>query len=293
MGFGSIFFFFFLIYASIQSFPKRGQAVFMGIANSIGMLAWIVANLSIQYLKELFGIEVVSCMALVIMIYMGMTIHSLFKKQTKNKVQLSNAFILVLKDKISWCFAFVSLGFYSATFIFGTTWGNSFLMEVYGLSAEIIGSISQLVFWGLGIGAPLIGYLSDRFLQRKVFILALNFTALISIGAILYFSPMPIYLLGALSFITGVCSSGYLLLYTLFIDYNHPKVQAATAIFISSIVFVGSIIIESQFEFPFLFVLLAITGIFALRLKDSPPEMEESKEKLEKLLAAGERISNS
>jgi len=293
MGFGSIALFFFLIYASIQWFPKRGQAVLMGIANSIGMVGWIALNRFTQYVNGLFGIELSICVLLILTLYMGMIIYSLLKKGPKNKVPFSRAFILVLKDKVCWCFGLVSIGFYAATFIFATTWGYSFFMEVYGLSKETTDFFSNLVFLGLGIGGPCVGYLSDKFSRRKVFIVALNVIALSSIGGMLYFSPLPVVLLGVLSFVIGVCSSGYLLLYTLAIDYNHPKIRGATALFISLMLLIGSVVVESQLEFPFLFLLLATTGLFALRINDPPPEMEQSKETLEKLFSIGEKISNS
>ncbi len=265
----------------------------MGIANSIGMIGMLLGGFCFDYVKKEMGGEISTCMSLILTGYIGVVLYSFLKKRAKNRTQLSKALIWVLKDRHSWYFGFIAIGFYMATFVFATTWSSSFLMEVYGLSKERIEGISSLVFLGLGVGGPCIGYLSDRFSQRKAFVIILNAIALSSVGAVLYCSPMPIFLLGALFFITGVCSSGYLLLYTLAIDYNHPRVKGVTVTFISALLFLGSLAIESQLEFPILFFLLTVTGFLALLLKDSPPEMEHSKKMLERLLVRSERISNS
>jgi sugar phosphate permease len=94
-------------------------------------------------------------------------------------------------------------------FGFGGLWGGPFLMHVYGLSREAAGAVLSMIAWGMIIGSPFIGYLSDRVLRsrKKPFI---GCTSILVVEmAVLYFFPtsLPIPMLYVAFFIFAVCAS--------------------------------------------------------------------------------------
>lgn len=94
-------------------------------------------------------------------------------------------------------------------FGFGGLWGGPFLMHVYGLSRETAGAVLSMIAWGMILGSPFLGYLSDRVLKsrKKPFI---GCASLLVVGmGILYLFPtsLPLPALYVFFFVFAVCSS--------------------------------------------------------------------------------------
>jgi len=94
-------------------------------------------------------------------------------------------------------------------FGFGGLWGGPFLMHVYGLSREAAGAVLSMIAWGMIIGSPFLGYLSDRVLKsrKKPFI---GCTGVLAIEmAVFYLFPasLPKPMLYAAFFVFSVCAS--------------------------------------------------------------------------------------
>jgi len=52
-------------------------------------------------------------------------------------------------------------------FGFGGLWGGPFLMHVYGLTREAAGAVLSMIAWGMIVGSPLLGFVSDRVLKSR------------------------------------------------------------------------------------------------------------------------------
>ena len=74
-------------------------------------------------------------------------------------------------------------------FAFGGLWSGPYLMDVYGMSRTEAGAVLSMIAWGMIIGSPLLGLLSDRLLKsrKKPFILCS--TILTALLLILYIFP--------------------------------------------------------------------------------------------------------
>ena len=94
-------------------------------------------------------------------------------------------------------------------FGFGGLWGGPYLMHVYGLSREAAGAVLSMIAWGMIIGSPLLGYVSDRVLKsRKKPFIVCNTILVFEMGA-LYFFPnsLSLPLLYVAFFVFAVCAS--------------------------------------------------------------------------------------
>lgn len=94
-------------------------------------------------------------------------------------------------------------------FGFGGLWGGPFLMHVYGLSREAAGAVLSMIAWGMIIGSPLLGFLSDRVLKsRKKPFVGCTAILVVEMGA-LYFFPASLSLpmLYVAFFVFAVCAS--------------------------------------------------------------------------------------
>jgi sugar phosphate permease len=94
-------------------------------------------------------------------------------------------------------------------FGFGGLWGGPFLMHVYGLSRESAGAVLSMIAWGMIIGSPFLGYLSDRVLKsRKKPFIGCTTILVIEMG-LLYLFPtrFSLPMLYVAFFVFAVCAS--------------------------------------------------------------------------------------
>jgi len=95
----------------------------------------------------------------------------------------------VLSERHFWPLAiwfFFNCGIF---FGFGGLWSGPYLMDVYGISRKEAGSILSMIAWGMIIGSPLLGFLSDRLLKSRKKPFILSTTVLTILLLFLYIFP--------------------------------------------------------------------------------------------------------
>ncbi|MDZ7761248.1 MAG: MFS transporter [Desulfovermiculus sp.] len=116
---------------------------------------------------------------------------------------------MVLKNKYFWPVAiwyFFDCGIF---FGFGALWGGPYLMHTYQLTRSQAGGILSMIAWGMIIGSPFLGFVSDRVLKsrKKVIVLCSSILVLEFIFLCIFPANLPHAALYALFFIFSLCSS--------------------------------------------------------------------------------------
>jgi len=213
-----------------QWFRKDEFALMAGILNAvggIGVLAatWLLALMTVsfgwRFSFELIGI---STFVIVILIWLIVrdnphdkgwpTIAEIEQSENNDDkrpevISLMEGARRVVSEKYFWPVAawfFFNCGIF---FGFGGLWGGPYLMHVYGMTRSEAGTVLSMIAWGMIIGSPLIGLVSDKLLKsrKKPFIIC---TAILSIELLmLWLSPDGFSkpMLMAFFFIFSICSS--------------------------------------------------------------------------------------
>lgn len=113
-------------------------------------------------------------------------------------------------------------------FLFGSTWGNLYLTQVQNLNRNISTYITSIIFVGLIIGSPLIGWLAGHIKKRKNILFICSIFSLFAILALIYIAPLGFKELLIIFFIFGLTSSAQVACYPLIIENNIPTL-AVTA----------------------------------------------------------------
>ncbi len=94
-------------------------------------------------------------------------------------------------------------------FGFGALWGGPYLMDVYGMTRAKAGSILSMIAWGMIIGSPLLGYLSERVLhsRKKVIIACMTILTAEMVVLALFPGSLPVAALYLVFFIFSFCAS--------------------------------------------------------------------------------------
>ena len=98
-------------------------------------------------------------------------------------------------------------------FGFGGLWGGPYLMHVYGMSKPQAGAVLSMIAWGMIVGSPLLGMLSEKLRSRKrVFILASTVLSLLLLLAVALPASLPQSALFVWFFLFSVCSSAIVIM---------------------------------------------------------------------------------
>ncbi|MBN2332257.1 MAG: MFS transporter [Deltaproteobacteria bacterium] len=115
----------------------------------------------------------------------------------------------VVSDRYFWPVAiwfFFDCGIF---FGFGALWGGPYLIHVYGMTRSEAGAILSMIAWGMIVGSPLLGYLSERVLHSRKKVLTGCMVVLSAVMIFLYLNPANLsrpYLYGVF-FLFSLCSS--------------------------------------------------------------------------------------
>jgi len=98
-------------------------------------------------------------------------------------------------------------------FIFGALWGVPYLMQVEDASRPEAATATSMMLFGWGVGAFLVGWISDRIGRRRLPLIIGMATAALLIVVVLYVPGLPLPVIGVLLFICGACSGTVVLTY--------------------------------------------------------------------------------
>lgn len=177
------------------------------------------------------------------------------KQQTATQSIRLKDCLSVLKSSQNWWLMLYSGLAFTPLAAFGGLWGNSCLESLHHLSPTDASMMTSSLFMGLGIGGPLLGFLSDKYLSRKNCMylgIALTF---IGFMAAIYLPIHAISWIATELFIAGLGTSAFMLGFGVGKDINCLSLTATVVCMINT----GDSIFGALTE-PLLGKLLDLTG---------------------------------
>lgn len=251
MGFGASFAFVGTLKLVSLRFQANQFAFFAGLTQAMGMLGAMVGQGPMGYIYQslgwrtsLYGLSILFIVLAFLMIIFldDKPANSLHRSSdslddpnhTSPSLPQWDSLKTILTDRQIWlnCL-FIGL-LYAPSACFGEQWGASFLSLSQGISIEAAGQETGMMFIGLAIGCPCLGWLSDR-LGRRLFVMRLSAAAcFILLISILYASSIPgmpiltpkCYTI--LLFIYGFFNGGIVISYALASETSPPKLTGIT-----------------------------------------------------------------
>lgn len=142
-------------------------------------------------------------------------------------------FSALLCNKQNWLLALYAGLAFTPLAVLGGLWGNPFFITVYHLTPAQAASLSSSMFLGLGMGAPLWGVITDRWLDRIVTMTFGTTLALLALMSVIY-APLKITYLNIVLFIFGLGTGAFMSCYALGKDLNQAGLAATVISLINS-----------------------------------------------------------
>jgi sugar phosphate permease len=238
-------------------------AFMTGILNAVGGIGVLAATWLLALMTLVFGwrisFEFMGCCTFVIVALVWLIVRD--RPEDKNwpsleridnhrgkasppckQIPLLEGARRVISDKYFWPVAIWFFFDCGVFFGFGALWGGPYLMHVYKMTRAQAGTVLSMIAWGMIIGSPPLGFLSDKIMKsrKKPFILC-NLVLVIELALLsIYPSGLPRIALFILFFVFSVCSSAVVILGFTLIKELFPTEIAGTSVgFVNLFPFLG------------------------------------------------------
>jgi sugar phosphate permease len=208
-------------------FSPRKFATLMGVVIAIGTVGNMVATTPLVVLVENIGwragFQLIAAINLLLTLVFYAVVCDPPADSPDNQgpgstMSLHDVFgnmKLLFKQKDYWIISFSTLVRYGVLAAFQALWAGPYLMEVMGYSALATGNLILLLNFGMILGAPCMGTLSDRLFRTRKGVVIAGLTGILLIIIILTLIPPGIHLavLALLFFCFGFFNAAGLLMY--------------------------------------------------------------------------------
>lgn len=238
-------------------FPEQRLAFVTGVIVAMAMFGGMVAQLPLSLLVAAVGwrtamfINLGLGAALLGLIYLYVYDYPPNKKYEYEQQMAycrTQGFMHGLKSVVfapqNWkCGLFASL-LNLPILVFGALWGFMYVTQIFNLPRLQASTACAMLFFGMLVGGPIFGWISDRLLVRKTPMFAgllLCFTAIV----VLLLTPsLGFFGVASLMFVIGFGSSAQILAYPTVTDSNPPALVGSALGLASTLVMAGGAVIQ-------------------------------------------------
>lgn len=151
---------------------------------------------------------------------------------------------IIIKNQQIWVNGLFGCLVYLPTTVFAELWGIPYLKHAHGLTQQGADFANSILFLGFTLGAPLMGYLSDRLKRRKLPMLFGATGAAILMMTVLYMPGLNATTLTLLMFLLGLFYSAQCIVFAVGRELS-PNEAAGTAMAITNmIVMLGAMFLQ-------------------------------------------------
>jgi MFS family permease len=215
-----------------QWFRADRFAVFSGLAMAMGMAGGVFGQAPLRLAVEASDWRTTNLLlaagGIALSIAAWATIRDRWRGSGGILAALSGLAVVVRHPQ-TWLIALAGLGTSGPLLGFASLWGVPFLETAYGLPRIHAATLTSMIFIGWGVGAPLIGWLSDRIGRRKPPFLTGLALETAALAALVYVPGWQVPMLAGLCFLIGFFGASQIVCFAL-VRENHVAQLSGTAI---------------------------------------------------------------
>lgn len=232
-GIGSAFAFVGVLFIAAHDLPKKYFALWVGLAQFLAALGAFLGEGPLSHVMHQLGFEktftLLTWFGVSLAVLIAFVIRSpLAHRHPKQPIDFVQKMLSILKKRQTWFLALYAFGNWAPMTLFAALWSVPYLMSRYPITTLHAASLTGMMWIGLILGSPLLGWLSD---QSKKRVQPMRWSAAFGLfaSALLLYAPIPLQYVSALLFLIGVACSGQILSFACVKELNR-KDTIATAI---------------------------------------------------------------
>jgi MFS family permease len=237
IGIGSAFSFIGVLVLVSRWFPPQHFAILAGIAQLMSSVGAMFGEMPLAALIEQIGWREASFLLAGVGFLLALLLWSCIRDYPHQATQVipEHPFRdewLRLKEVCSKAYTWVTGAYafciWTPIAVFAALWGVPYLEVKYEISVVLASGLCSMIWLGIGIGSPLLGWVSDRFNSRK---LALIVSSVFGLGAtliLLYCSNVTLGWMYVVMLVLGIGAGGQTVSFAVVKD-NNPLHLVGTA----------------------------------------------------------------
>ncbi|MBA3536128.1 MAG: MFS transporter [Tatlockia sp.] len=253
IGIASAFSFIGVLVLVSRWFPPQQFAFLAGIAqlmSSVGAmfgevpLAALTAKVgwrNASFILAFIGLCLAALMWIVIRDYPHPHMHNGPKRRFKEEW---HRLLSVCRRSYTWIIGAYSFTIWTPIAVFAALWGVPYLQQKYQVSVIVASGLCSMIWLGIGIGSPLLGWLSDRCSSRRLALAISSVFGLTATLILLYLPNVSINWMYLVLFMLGFGSGGQTVSFAVVKDYNPPELVGTASGFNNLSVLLGGAIFQ-------------------------------------------------
>lgn len=199
-------------------FPRKHLPFFVGLTQAVGMLGAFASLTTLPVWVDFMGWRKtmvgagLSCFFLAALIIFFVQNNPDTPNPTKIYKPKGNIF-LVLNHPLTWINAMYAGLLFAPVLIIGEFWGVGCFQILHKLSDFQAALVGGFLFIGWAVGSPIAALAANR-LGRKKMMIASSLMGTILLPLLIYYAPLPFYLLLCISFLYGLTNTGLIASYS-------------------------------------------------------------------------------
>lgn len=240
-------------------FPPKKMALVVGLLVTFAMLGGMVAQMPFEELSHHLGwrntVRLDAVFGVLLLLVIVIFVRDCPSNTALQDLHVSlkgrefwRALAKAVSSRQNWFAGLYTSLLNLPIFIFGAMWGVFYLSQVWHLSKRTPSIITSLLFVGIIIGSPLVGWFSDKIQRRKLPMILGSLLSLVLILILMLSHHLSAWSLGVLFFAIGFVSSAQIISYPLIAESN-PLTMTATAEGFASVLIMGGGYIQLIFAY--------------------------------------------
>lgn len=229
----------FAILAGVTQLMSSIGAIFgeMPLAALIGTVGWRQAS----FILAAFGFMLAALIWFVIRDYPHQPTQIPPKRQF---IEEWRRLLSIWRESFTWYTGLYACAIWTPIAVFGALWGVPYLQQKFQVSVLVASGLCSMIWLGIGVGSPLLGWVSDRFYSRR---LALAISAAFGLGAticLLYVPGISLNWMYVVLFALGLGAGGQTVSFAVIKDNNPPELVGTASGFNNLSVLIGGAVFQ-------------------------------------------------
>lgn len=253
IGIGSAFSFIGVLVLVSRWFPASQFAFLAGIAQLMSSIGAMFGEMPLAALVESVGWRQASFIlslvgfALALLLFLVIRDHPHQATQTPVKRQFKaecRRLLDVCSQTYTWTTGIYACTIWTPIAVFAALWGVPYLQQKFQISVIAASGLCSMIWLGIGIGSPLLGWLSDRFYTRRWALAVSAFFGLTASIFILYVPSISITWMYVFLFLLGIGAGGQTVSFAVVKDNNPPELVGTASGFNNLSVLIGGAVFQ-------------------------------------------------
>jgi len=253
IGIGSAFSFIGVLVLLSRWFPAHYFAILAGVAQLMSSVGAMFGEIPLASLIGHVGWRnasfILSGIGFILALLFWLFIRDFPNQQTQNKPNHYlrdewKRLVAVCKHKHTWITGGYAFAIWTPIAVFAALWGVPYLQEKYQVSVVVASGLCSMIWLGIGIGSPLLGWFSDQIESRKIALAISSILGLIATLLLLYWPQLPISYAYFVLLVLGLGAGGQTLSFAVVKENNTSELVGTASGFNNLSVLIGGAIFQ-------------------------------------------------